>query len=74
MIVRLNRKILSSLRQSEIIDKKFNFEKVRFIKMEQSGKVKFILRYETYKTYDIMIIKSTEQKETIENALCQIKN
>ena len=74
MTVRLNRKFLSSLRQSEIIDKKFQFEKVRFIKMEQSGKVKFILRYETYKTYDIMIIKSMEQKETIENALCQMKN
>jgi hypothetical protein len=72
LTVRLNQRFLSSMRQSEIIDTEFNFDKISFIKMEKSGNIKFILRYETYKKYDFLIIKSKEDKDRIEQALSRI--
>lgn len=70
--VRLNHKFLDKTYGADLIDKDFKLEKIKFIKIEQSGKTKFLLRYETYKVNDILIIKSENQMETIKSALVGI--
>jgi len=68
-------KFISKVKRVLEIDKNFNFEKLNFIEQSRSGQTKYILQYQTYKVFDLMIIKDQEQKQKlfIESRFKQIK-
>jgi len=67
--VNLIKKRLNTTYSTTPIDKVFEFNKIIFIKHERSGKDKYLLTYQTYKTFEIMVIKSMKHKDFIENEL-----
>lgn len=57
----LNRK-----RSYTLIDTMFSIDNISFLKEERSGDLKFILRYTNYKNYDLLVVKSIEDKSLLE--------
>jgi hypothetical protein len=52
-------------RHLDLIDKKFNIQKIQFIEINRGGMVKYLLRYVNQKNYDLLIVRSEKDKKEI---------
>ena len=66
-------KLFNKTKSVELLDKAYDFSKIEFDKHERSGKTKYVLKYKTHKSYEILVIKSNEDRLVIEQALKNIK-
>ena len=60
---------LDQKRRSTLIDKNYDYQKMRFVSLKRGGKEVFILRYRTRKEHDLFIIRTEADKEYIEEML-----
>lgn len=50
----------------------FSVDNINFLKQERSGDIKFILRYTNYKDYDLLVVKSIEDKSLLEKYFSEL--
>lgn len=69
-IIRL-KKIFSKIVSKELITDNFDSNRFNFVELTRSGKTKFSMNYKTHKIHNLLIIRSIEGKNKIEQYIAK---
>jgi hypothetical protein len=61
--------LFGKVRSVDVITSNFKVDHFDYIELNRSGKTKYLLCYKTHKDHNLLVIKSTEDKQQIENRI-----
>tara|TARA_R100001369_G_scaffold1830_1_gene5973 strand:- start:5409 stop:5906 length:498 start_codon:yes stop_codon:yes gene_type:complete len=69
-LIRL-KKILNRTQTTDLITDKFDPNRFEYSELTRSGKTKFLMKYQTHKNHELLILKNKADKELIENYIAE---
>jgi len=58
-------KFLEKITKTEIITDKIEVDRFKFEELHRSGKIKYLMKYETFKDFDLIILRNKTDKKLI---------